>query len=233
MLQVELGRFDYGRIKAKRQSDNWLVALSASKDGGYLDDAGYGQQKALIKHRAESTSVNVTTTLSLTNLNQETAGFIRGDDVYEDDAIRRSNPNPEAYRDVQSALLYSSIAPVDQSGDWQVTPYLRWNQMRFLQHYLPGQPLEDNSHRSIGAKSQWALSESLRIGADMEFTTGSLNQFQDNPTQGSPFLVGTIPAGQHYDYEVDASQFALFASYEQPPRSHHCRVRTSGRKGSI
>ena len=46
MLQVELGRFDYGRIKAKRQSDNWLVALSASKDGGYLDDAGYGQQKA-------------------------------------------------------------------------------------------------------------------------------------------------------------------------------------------
>ncbi len=216
MLQVELGRFDYGRIKAKRQSDNWLVALSASRDGGYLDDAGYGQQKALIKHRAESAALNVTTTLSLTNLNQETAGFIRGDDVYKDDAVRRSNPNPEAYRDVQSALLYSSITPMDQSGDWQVTPYLRWNQMQFLQHFLPGQPLEDNSHRSIGAQSQWTLSESLRIGADMEFTTGSLYQFQDGPTQGSPFLVGTIPAGQHYDYEVDARQFALFASYEQP-----------------
>ena len=28
--------------------------------------------------------------------------------------------------------------------------------------------------------------------------------------------MGTIPAGQHYDYEVDARQFALFASYEQP-----------------
>ena len=88
--------------------------------------------------------------------------------------------------------------------------------MRFLQHYLPGQPVEDNSHRSIGAQCQWELSESLRIGADMEFTTGSLNQFQDNPTQGSPFLVGTIPAGQHYDYEVDASQFALFAATSSP-----------------
>ena len=88
--------------------------------------------------------------------------------------------------------------------------------MQFLQHFLPGQPLEDNRHRSIGAQSQWTLSESLRIGADMEFTTGSLYQFQDGPTQGSPFLVGTIPTGQHYDYEVDAQQFALFASYEQP-----------------
>ena len=50
----------------------------------------------------------------------------------------------------------------------------------------------------------------------MEFTTGSLYQFQEGTTQGSPFLVGTIPAGQHYDYEVDARQLALFASYEQP-----------------
>ena len=49
----------------------------------------------------------------------------------------------------------------------------------------------------------------------MEFTTGSLYQFQDGPTQGSPFRWGRSQPVSN-DYEVDARQFALFASYEQP-----------------
>ncbi len=52
------------------------------------------------------------------------------------------------------------------------------------------------------------------LGSDIEFTSGSLAEFQASPTIGSPFIVGTIPVGQHYDYRVlDAQQFAVFADY--------------------
>ena len=37
------------------------------------------------------------------NLDQETAGYIRGFEAYEDDDTREENPNPEAYRDAWSA----------------------------------------------------------------------------------------------------------------------------------
>ncbi len=212
-VQLELGRDDYARIKAVKQTDQLVAAVSASRDGGYLEDAGYGQQKAILKHRYAGARLTAETSLALTNLNQETAGFIQGDDAYKDESIRRTNPNPEAFRDVRSVLAYSRLTPSDPSRDWQVTPYLRWNQMRFLQHYLPGKPLEENDHRSLGLQAGWSPSDRLFLGSDIEFTSGSLAEFQASPTIGSPFLVGTIPVGQHYDYRVDAQQFAVFADY--------------------
>ena len=32
-----------------------------------------------------------------------------------------------------------------------ITPYVRSNDMKFFQHFLPGTPLEENSHYSFGA----------------------------------------------------------------------------------
>ena len=44
-----------------------------------------------------------------------------------------------------------------------------------------------------------------------EQTEGSLLQYQEQSTMGSAFLVETIPAGKHYDYDVDAAQIAAFS----------------------
>ena len=70
---------------------NWLVALSASKDGGYLDDAGYGQQKALIKHRSgHGTWCHHD---ALTHQPQPGNRWVYpGDDVYKDDAYAALAP---------------------------------------------------------------------------------------------------------------------------------------------
>jgi len=51
---------------------------------------------------------------------------------------------------------------------------------------------------------------SLDVGVDAEYTEGELTQSQQGPTEGSAFLVETIPAGKHYDYDVDATLLAPF-----------------------
>ena len=84
--------------------------------------------------------------------------------------------------------------------------------MRFRMHFLPGKPLETNAQKGVGVLSQfhYVINDSLSadIGLDVEYTEGELTQSQDSATEGSAFLVETIPAGKHYDYDVDATLFA-------------------------
>jgi outer membrane receptor protein involved in Fe transport len=86
--------------------------------------------------------------------------------------------------------------------------------MDFLQHFLPGDPLEENSQRSIGIQSALHSTGNEKIefiaGLDAEFTRGELSQAQDEPTRGSAFLRETVPSGKHYDYSVDAVTIAPF-----------------------
>jgi len=104
---------------------------------------------------------SVDTVFSFVNLNQETAGFVRGEDAYLDAALRRTNPNPEAFRDVKSVRLASRIDhDISDTARVSVTPYARWTDMDFLLHFLPSEALEENRHWSLGAQS------ALYLGAD-------------------------------------------------------------------
>ena len=81
-------------------------------------------------------------------------------------------------------------------------------------HFLPGQPVEKNGHHSIGflAQNTLLLSDTFtyRLGLDTEWTQGYLQQIQYQPTDSpSAFLRGVLPAGQHYDYDVNALSAAL------------------------
>lgn len=86
--------------------------------------------------------------------------------------------------------------------------------MDFLQHFLPGDPLEQNQQRGFGWQSNLTtkVSDKLQwsVGFDGEVSTGELLQTQDLPTQGSAFLVATIPTGTHYDYVDDTRQLGVF-----------------------
>ncbi len=213
-FQVEGGPHDYYRAKWSTGGRNWRVDASGTSDGGYKEDSGFGQQKFTGKVRGSMAGFNTTTTLSLTNLNQETAGFVKGERAYRVPELRRNNPNPEAYRDARSARLYSRWEK-DLSGGRQLifTPYFRRVEMAFLQHFLPGQPLEKNRHTSIGFQSSLGLGGSLIVGLDGEITRGYLEETQKTPTPGSAFLQETIPIGKHYDYQVDAGTLAIFGQY--------------------
>lgn len=201
---------DYGNFKH-------MFLANGTSENGYRDNSGYDQQKLSWRYQYQTDGgALLDGGFTLTNLNQETAGYVEGTDSYKDDALRDSNPNPEAYRDNQSLRAWTRISKTLDNG-WELvaTPYYRNTDLVFIQHFLPGAPTEDNKHSSVGLQfasyKDLSTNTMLSFGVDTEVTQGSLGQQQPGPTVGSAFLVGTIPAGKHYDYDVDATQIAPFA----------------------
>jgi outer membrane receptor protein involved in Fe transport len=212
-VALEAGPHDYSRAKFKvgNQSERQGILLygNLAHDDGYKDDSGFDQQKINIIHQTENDKWRSKTMLAFSNLNQETAGFIQGQNSYKDESLKRSNPNPEAYRDARSFRAYSklSYAP-NNSSEFSLMPYLRWNDMQFLQHFLPWKSLEENSHRSIGLQAQFSKTYddiSLISGFDWDHTEGDLQE-----TQAEAFSP-TIPQGEHYNYSVQADIYSPFA----------------------
>lgn len=146
-----------------------------------------------------------------TVLNQETAGFIQGQNAYRDESIARSNPNPEAFRDASSARVsaqYTREHCFTRDCRFEVAGVYRRSRMDFIQHFLIGKPFEHNAQTSYLATSTLAmnfLANSLeaRITADVEFADSELTEYQPGPaTDGAPPANAIRPAGLHYDYRV-------------------------------
>ena len=180
----------------------FLAGASVVSEAGYRRDASLDQQKLTLRHLFEGDGVRADTIFSFDNLEQETAGFIFGEDALLDRTRRRENQFPGAYRDVKSARLQSTIE-IEKSAATtiKVTPYGRWNQMEFPQHFLPSNALENNSHWSVGVQSAVyhdAGAFSLIAGIDAEYTDGTLREFQSRPT------IFSFTQGLHYDYQVSA-----------------------------
>jgi len=106
---------------------------------------------------------------------------------------------------------------VDERQTVLLQPYVRYVDMDFLQHFLPGTPLEQNGHKSVGLQSAYFLELAGGMqwvaGVDLEYSEGFLKQSQDGPTQGSLFLQRTVPDGFHYDYQVDAVMAAPYVQF--------------------
>ena len=218
-LSLEGGANEFIRFNfSKGFTDNnqgLLLQATITHDGGYRDQSGYDQQKISLRHDYAGEVWTVASNLTLTNLDQETAGFITGLDAYKDEELAKSNPNPEAFRKAKSLRYWSRFSRnISETVRWQMTPYFRLLDMEFLMHFLPGQPLEENKQTSFGLQNGFYFNEGsdleVIVGADLEYTSGSLKQTQDSPTEGSAFLRATIPTGKHYDYDVDSVMAAAF-----------------------
>jgi outer membrane receptor protein involved in Fe transport len=196
------------------------INLNASRDGGYKDDSGYDQQKATLRHDYAGGAWDISTVLDLANLNQETAGYIEGYKSYENEDLKDTNPNPEAYRDVWSWRLHSSLSiALDEANTLTLTPFLRDNEMEFMQHYLPWQSVEENGHSSLGLRLALNTdTESLLWlnGLDLEYTDGWLKETQDDPFPSEQNPNPNLPAGIHYDYQVDALNAAAYSQVRAP-----------------
>jgi len=222
-IALELGGYNYNRINIRQQlgatATPWLVGFTGISDGGYKRDAGYDQQKLSVLHTRQNDTVKHTSLLSVTNLNQETAGYVQGDDAYKNSSAKRDNPNPEAFRDAYAVNAMHRIdGDAESINPWSVTIFARHNDMRFLQHYLPWQAIEETGHTSIGLQSSWQtawVGGKLQLGLDSQLTQGYLKE-----TQPEPFSPNQ-PQGAHYDYEIDANTFALYGLYT---RDLHARL---------
>jgi len=222
-ISLEVGPHDYYRTKisvaAEQGNHRWHLAVNGVSNGGLKDDAGYDQQKVTLQHQWQGEAfgideLDVHSVLSLVNLNQETAGFIRGKEAYEDDNWK-DNPNPEAYRDAHAIRLTSTVKwQTDSGAQWQFSPYLRSSEMDFLMHFLPGQPIEKNAQDSVGFLSsyQTSLNDSLQLWVGLEGEWADMQLEETQPDELSP--TSTRYQGQHYDYDVTSLQFASFVNLE-------------------
>ena len=215
---------------------NWTAHLpqlltfgSIIQDTGYRKSSGVDQQKVGFKWQSHYAAWQQTSALFLNNLNQETAGFIEGENAFKSERLARANPNPEAFRNARSLRGYSKWQrKLNEQSGISVTPYVRANTMQFLMHFLPWQPTEKNGHKGLGVKSAWHYKQGKwrwELGNDIEWTKGYLKETQQSP---SPFAQDRIPVGVHYDYRITAYTTGLFAysHYAVTPRlniSSHLR----------
>lgn len=214
VLALEAGSNEFLRVRtvlSGGESTPLLASLVYADDGGFRDDSGYRQGKLQLAANWDLPTAEFTTVFSATELDQETAGFIFGENAYKDPGLNRGNLNPEAFRDASSQRLYGIWKmPAVLFGadvDIDIRPYFRHSDMRFLQHFLPGQPLEKNGHVSAGAITAFSFGAEKRqfiAGLDVEWSDLFLNETQSGPTTGSDFLRETRPEGKHYDFDVQS-----------------------------
>jgi outer membrane receptor protein involved in Fe transport len=217
---IEGGSDDYRRLRlaAGRDADDrgFGVVMHATDDGGWRDASGFEEQKLNAVWAGALGRGTLQLSLSGSNLDQETAGFIIGEDAYRDPALARANPDPEAYRDATS-LRFAAQYQGDSGNELRA--YLRSSRMDFLQHFLLGQPVEENGQDSGGvmvSTTRQAGGGDLITGLDAELARSSLLQFQSGPTTDGPPAANAIrPAGRQYDYDVDSRVLAGYASWRR------------------
>lgn len=219
-LAIEYGANNFIRARASlpfKHDSPWRAGFVYADDGGFRDDSGYQQAKLYAKRKWLLTEGDFTVGLTATSLDQDTAGFIYGEDAYKDPGINRSNPSPEAFREADAQRLYAMWSTQYRGLDIDVRPYLRHSRMEFMHYALPGQPVEENGQTSAGVISSLTFegpNHTVITGLDIEWADVFVRQTQSGPAEGSPRQRATRPQGRHYDYEVEAISMAVFGQAE-------------------
>ena len=214
---LELGANEFGRVRIRKGDAGRHAGIVYASDGGFRDDSGYRQGKLHLAAEAAMFGGDTSLWFVATDLDQDTAGFIVGEDAYRDPALNRQNLNPEAFREAGSQRLAARWRGQVGRFEADIRPFLRHSDMEFLQHFLPGKPLEENGHTSAGLLTLFRLdsgSWSTSFGVDFEWADVFLRETQFGPTEGSDFLQETRPEGKHYDYAVQSFSGAAFVQAE-------------------
>ncbi len=217
---LEAGTDAYYRGRFAMSGAHTALQANFTDSGSFRDDEHFqhGLINLQIAHMAGKSTAR--TSFAYARLDQDTAGYILGKNSYKNEVLRTKNLNPDAFREAWAARGSSRWnRQTTNSGDLEFIPYVRSSRMDFLQHFLPGTPLEKNGQDSAGLLFSWSNSLGLSAGIDLEWADGSLTEFQENPLEtGSDFLKETRPQGFHYDYEVKASTLAGWMQWQHELR---------------
>jgi outer membrane cobalamin receptor len=129
------GRFSAGQWDGRA---GFRVTGQAAHDGGWRDDTGYDQAKVNATWLERDGPEEREAMLAATTLSQDTAGYITGFEAYRDARERRSNQNPEAFRDADS--FRASLAWRHDNGErrLELRPFLRASRSRKTDRSAPG-----------------------------------------------------------------------------------------------
>ncbi len=219
-LSSNVGPNKYKNFKLSiGDSENWRINTLFSNDDGFRKESGYEQQKFHLKNKFRFYSTDATFNLRLTNLNQETAGYILGEDIYKDKKESEKNLNPEAYRDAYSLKSNFKFLWELNNNIVSLIPYFRKTRMEFLQHYLPGTPVENNSHTSFGLITSYVTNlDNIQFtsGVQAETARVKLEEFQKfSLTTSTAFNNAVRPQGFHYNYGVDSRSVSVFFGFDK------------------
>jgi iron complex outermembrane recepter protein len=231
-VRVEAGSDDYYRAGLRLTGDVGRGALaldaSAVDAGSFRDNEDYEHQFLTLHHATQTAHGQWDTILSTARLDQNTAGFVVGERAYADPELRRANVNPEAFRRGSAVRLVSRTDWLSADGsENRLTGFARRSRMTFLQHFLPGQPLERNGQVSAGMQfdqERVLAFGNLQWGLDAELFNGFLFQFQDGEADAPPPVAAIRPPGRHYDYEVDGQRLGGYLALDHEP-AERWRVR--------
>jgi len=218
-LRLDGGDNDFVRVDAQARLEQSSIAINHSDSNSFRADEGYQHFFGELADQRVLGTASVNTFINAAYLDQQTAGFILGEDAFRDPVLRKSNPNPEAFRQASAVRLVQQWRwQPEPTQSFNLTGFARRSRMEFLQHFLPGQPLENNGQESLGVQSDWQRrwrDSSLQIGLDAEWSSGFLREFQAEAiSEGSAFLRETRPAGLHYDYDVNAISLSQWLRYQ-------------------
>jgi len=189
-------------FSGKGASGTYRISANFAHDPGFRASSGFDQQKFQLRHDVDIGKWAVKTLATFQNLNQETAGFIQGVDAYKNSILALTNPNPEAFRDGKSARIAVHLnKEIDDNTRLSLIPYVRWTDMSFRRHFVPGKALEDSGHKSIGLLASYmggSNTANYTLGFDSEYTKGLLHEYQPGPS------VFSFIRGEHFDYQVKA-----------------------------
>ena len=214
-IGFEIDKNNSLRSKFINRKNNILAfGLELDSDKGFRKGSGYDQQKFVLKTENRYNDWSMESLISITNLNQETAGYI---DSYEHPR-RLENQNLEAYRDANSIRLNTKFSKQFDEVTLTLNPYVRKSSMEFIQHYLPGKPIEKNGQQSLGLFFKILGHEikknTFNFGAQFEAADINLDEFQPNKlTTSSAFNNAVRPKGFHYNFEVLTSLVAVFLNH--------------------
>ena len=204
------------RYAVDHRDEKWIAQAMIDDDSGYKKDSGYDQAKLRIKYlQHNANNFSLAHHINYMQLDQDTAGYIVGEDAYKDDDLQNDNDSSGAFRKAE-AFRYAAdmvYSPKDNAS-LIFTPYLRANDMEFKMFFLPGKPLEENGHRSAGFKASYLRNYQawrVQTGFEFDYSSAYLRQTQFEADQ----FGGNLPHGKHYDYMVDAAVACIFfeASY--------------------
>ncbi|MEM1389499.1 MAG: TonB-dependent receptor [Pseudomonadota bacterium] len=213
---LERFRLD-GVLAQEYENSQSRLAASYMAEDGWRDNTGSTQTKVSAARSSKVGRWDVTAWAAATALQQETAGFLQGFKAYRDRDIAESNPNPEAYRNAYSARAAVSLDRELGIGTLRLTPFVRWQEMEFSQHFLPNGGIEDNGHVGWGVmgRLERELNDQMvfTIGGDLDFARGYLKEVQPEPFG---FFPGDtrFPQGLHYDYTVETQMGAVWGELD-------------------
>lgn len=218
-LRVAGGDNDFVRVDGQIKLGQSSIAIDFTDSNSFRAEEGYQHFFGEFADQRVIGTASVSTFVNAAYLDQQTAGFILGEDAFRDPLARKSNPNPEAFREASAVRLVQHWQwQTSQTQSFNLTGFARRSRMEFLQHFLPGQPLENNGQESIGVQSDWQQlwrNSSLQVGLDAEWSSGFLREFQAEAiTDGSSFLQATRPQGLHYDFDVNAISLSQWLRYQ-------------------